>query len=363
MIDKAELRIPRTVPFTESVERYFRPADYASHSAYLRPTGFYAAVGDLREHLGIPAILHRGYKFGNKHESKIELLDTGEMNAERIREVIRQIVKVNPDELELMRVDLCADIPNVPVLWFQKQMRVKAKQFASEMGIMPISAMGRRETETLYFGKRPNLIRVYNKIREWQKQYRKLSRNRRRDADGPSFRETFGHNESETLTRIERQYGGDRIPPELSTLGALFQYAPDYNPFAAVEFLGLQHSVIPKVEDVGVPAYLKGLGFRSLIETQGLQQARAMIAKHSHGNCSRYMEQLERFIPGLGTESLTPEKLFESYRESIRKQIQTLNGDVLNIAPRGSETSTSTSVAPAVINDSQVCEGEICPCL
>ena len=85
--------------------------------------------------------------------------------------------------------------------------------------------MGRRGVETIYFGKRPNVIRVYNKVAERQYQYsRMLARAKRNNipvTELQTFEQIYGHSPTGcVLTRVERQIAGGRIPEQIGTFGA-----------------------------------------------------------------------------------------------------------------------------------------------
>src|ERR1700730_10546918 len=104
------------------------------------------------------------------------------------------------------------------------------KRFAAEIGKQEYMRMGMKTAETLYFGKRPNCVRIYNKITEFQHQYRQLQRRSSDAAEIPPFEEIYGYPErGVTLTRVERQIGS-RMPKTVQTFGD-FRSLPDFNPF------------------------------------------------------------------------------------------------------------------------------------
>ena len=63
--------------------------------------------------------------------------------------------------------------------------------------------------ETVYFGKRPNCYRIYDKIAEFRYQFARLKPDE--GLEKPPFEELYGYPETGViLTRVERQIGGGR---------------------------------------------------------------------------------------------------------------------------------------------------------
>src|SRR5215469_9644621 len=88
--------------------------------------------------------------------------------------------------------------------------------------------MGKGGIQTLYFGKRPNVIRIYDKVAEYKSQYAKLLRDKE-DGAVPTFEEFCGLKETDVITRVERQMGG-KIPEQFSTVEQL-RTLDTYGPF------------------------------------------------------------------------------------------------------------------------------------
>jgi hypothetical protein len=85
-----------------------------------------------------------------------------------------------------------------------------------------------RNVQTLYFGKRPNCIRIYDKLAELRSRALEL----RPDESvllNPIERP------GRVLTRVERQCGGGRIPAEVATVGTLLKNARSLDPFEYLE--------------------------------------------------------------------------------------------------------------------------------
>lgn len=226
MIDKVELRIPNFIHFAGPFNRLFRDLRNDPKGPF-HPSQHYMTVGDLRD-FGYPAILHMHNVHDKRGNHKLELVETGAMAYSQMRHEIERVfaVNTNRDGLELMRLDLAADIEGVPVSWFERNIQAKWKRFTAGIGTIgePVefSEMGSKGIQTFYFGRRPNVFRIYDKVAERQYRYRQwIARARRRgtpDAEIPTFEQMFGHSESSfILTRVERQMAAGKVPEVLST--------------------------------------------------------------------------------------------------------------------------------------------------
>ena len=124
------------------------------------PAKGYECASDLRE-CGFNANLNlccRADKVGNH---KLELIDVAKMNRDQILQEIGGIFDVDRYSLAVMRVDFAVDVPNLPVQWFRESVRVEHKRHrAAVAGERYYSEMGTGNIQTMYFGKRPNCIRI-----------------------------------------------------------------------------------------------------------------------------------------------------------------------------------------------------------
>jgi hypothetical protein len=126
-------------------------------------TRHYLAVADLRP-FGYDAVLHAHCKHGVKGNHKLELTGTGRRAFSELVKEIQRIFMVDTMRLELMRVDLTADIVGIPVAFFQDAFRAAYKQVANDIEKADqFVRMGRGEIQTIYLGSRPNCFRIYNK--------------------------------------------------------------------------------------------------------------------------------------------------------------------------------------------------------
>jgi hypothetical protein len=314
VIDKADLRIPAHAQFS----REFGPlySYCARDPAIFRPSPHYMNTCDLRP-LGFPCILHLYCTHTKAGDHKLELIDTGEMSFPQIQREILRVFDIDPGQLRLMRLDLAADVPDVAVAWFRRNARVKWKQWQSAIGTIQYSEMGRRKVETLYFGKRPNCVRIYDKISEWRHQYDQTARRSSDAAELPSFEERFGHSPGSVLTRVERQIGGGRLPKEIDRVGKLWDLE-DFDPFDRIE-LTVRETPEPNIEDYDVMQYLTGIGLRSKVDEIGMQETRSWLNSRSQRNASRVLKQYAEFLPRDG--GIDSPQLRERFRDSVRRQL------------------------------------------
>jgi hypothetical protein len=320
VIDKIELRVPQWAHFTPDVQSLVREIDYAGGLCRVKRSAHYQGVADLRS-LGIDAILHAYCKRTEPHNHKLELLDTGTKSYSELEEQIQAVFRIDSEQLGVMRLDLCADVPGIPVIWFQPRVRIKYKRFAGEVGKLQYEKLGSGKIETLIVGRRPNVFRIYDKVAECKMQFRKMTRRANPDSEPLDFEKEFGFAETATLTRIERQYGGKRIPPHLDTFGKL-AHAPEHNPFEPLEILCGEGGAVPSVEECSGPTeYMTGMKMREMILEMGLQQFRAWLNKTSNGNAARIMERYKRFLPSDLAAVISTELIYGIYRKSAMKQL------------------------------------------
>jgi len=217
-------------------------------------------------------------------------------------------------QLEVMRIDLAADVPDIPVDWFRTHMRVLWKRRRAELGEYMIISQG--EGETLYFGKRPNCFRVYNKIAELKEQHKTLARQTSPDAEALTFDETFHTSPDAVLTRVERQIAGGRVPANIRTLSQLVNL-PHFDPFAPVEILP-RASLPSERITTNCILTLAGKEVQRLVNEHGLHRARQLIRYMDPANASRNLKRLELFFEVKSPQTgVSREQLLAFYRKSV----------------------------------------------
>src|SRR5579871_11706 len=166
MIDKIEAMVEPGTDFRGELNELRRAAPWTPYSPIVKPSKFYKAVADLRP-LGFDEMLHIDQKRYGTH--KVEILETGKKGMAEIQSTLEQIVDCDPGACRLGRIDLATDVRDVPLSWFRERTYVEYKQFLcahAKLVDAEMSEMGKKVYQTLYFGKRPSCIRIYDKVAE-----------------------------------------------------------------------------------------------------------------------------------------------------------------------------------------------------
>lgn len=360
MIDKLDVRIPE---FARPGSILAGPLEeLKKHPVPLfRSSKYYQYVCDLREPFGLDAVVHLYLRLGRPNH-KVEMIDAGEKTVQEMAQIMTQLFEVDPWSLEVMRTDLAADIEGVSVPWFKEHAYVNRKQFSSrieksfEMELQFVG-MGSAEAQTLYAGKRPCLIRFYNKLAEWRVQWHKdvikckrfnermegLEMSEEQRYYGrripPTFKEycaarSYQLHDGSVLTRIERQIGGNRVPLEYATLGSL-RYAHEHQPFSGVQITCTEPIQSFDSPPVGVPIrdWFAAIGFEMVKERLGSAQlAHSLVLKHGNGNGKRILESLAESAP-TKRQPLSMEEIQESFVRSTLLQTSNSSQQCVNLAP------------------------------
>ena len=318
MIDKLDLRIPQNAVLRPCIERIFSFDPFLPSAAHAKPAVHYEARTDLRT-IGIDAIFHFRCKHGPKN-SKLEILDVGEKTFSEIVNTIDRVAKVSLDRLGIMRIDLTADVPGVTVPWLKPRVRFKFKRSEREYGQLQYGLVGHGDVETIIAGSRPNVFRIYNKTKECLYQFRGMQRHASLDADPLEFEKEFGLKETDILTRIERQIGGSRIPPEVATFPCL-QNLPDFNPFTSLEIISSGQPFLPSPQDCDGLEFYTGMGLQAEAQRMGMQGFRKQLNKQTKGNAARTLERYSRFFPDGHEFPISIQQIVEACKQSTIKQL------------------------------------------
>lgn len=317
MFDKVEVRIPQWADFRPAFQFIVRDFRFPHPCGYVRPSRFYTGVIDLRL-FGVDAILHAGYRFGTRKDHKLELLQTGKKSLRTMAAIISAVFDVSPNELLIMRIDYASDLYGLPVEWLHRSLRVKFKRTQNERGDLDYETVGGKKLEYLRFGKAPNCIRAYDKPAECKARWRAILK--AVWPETPTFEQTFGFPEDTVLSRIERQAGGGRVPPECSTFAKLYQ-ADGFNPFSNIELVPTTEIPLPDCTHHDPSDAVRILGIDALVRRMGLQNARALLNRD--GNGKRLMQPYLDYVNSASERSSLSEKqIYETYRDSARRQIQ-----------------------------------------
>jgi hypothetical protein len=381
MIDKIEAMVERGTSFRGELDELRRASPWDPYFPALRPSKFYKAVADLRP-FGFDAMLHIDQKRYGTH--KVELIETGKKGMEEIESTLERIVDCDPGGCRLGRIDLAADVRDVPLSWFREHTFVQYKQFLcahSKFAEAEFSEMGKKVYQTLYFGKRPSCIRIYDKVAEriahfelWKKREIRAAKKswlkglegRQRGSEGvgplrlpdfptvqeflrvelPEIQSELGASVPQqpdllpgtslpkqpvlnfpVVTRVENQFGG-RVPESLETIGEMRKNALDFNPFARMKIVAGQ-TIPPGLFDrdatgryrFSVPNWCFCMFVHQNWNLVGASQMRQMLNRDRNGK--RYLERMGEFVPDGESEcvGVSESELYERYRSSITRQL------------------------------------------
>jgi hypothetical protein len=341
MIDKVEVRVPRETVFSPE---YFRVHKHIAKDpgGPFHRTLHYESVADLSPY-GFSAIVHLFNKHGEGNH-KLELLESGKRTLSESADIIQRVFDLTDakrDALVNMRIDATADIAGVPVGYFSKHMFVKGKRWTREVGKYGDDLwqrMGSYGIQTVYEGRPPNMIRVYDKPAEtrqlYEKRYRRALLEAKKKARGGPIRLDFPDYETEypypdgcVVTRVERQMAAGRVPEVLATFGDL-RNSLSIHPFEKLQLME-GASEFPKREDYRPDVWRRGLELREVRLEQGCSLMRRWLNKKSKGNASRILRTCGDIVFAQTEEeqedfngSITTQDIFDSYCESTARQLE-----------------------------------------
>lgn len=317
MIDKADVKVPYSTNFRAAFRFVPDELRFAGLSSVVRRSRDYQGVIDLRR-FGFDAILHAYFRHRGCQNHKLELIDTGEKSLDEMAGIISGVFEVDPEQLPLMRVDFAADLFGIPVTHLYESLRVKLKRSADAIGELDYETIGGRRLEYFRYGKSPNCLRVYDKVAECRARRPEILKRVSQDAEDPTFEDMFGFPENATLTRVERQAGGGRLPEQVSTFGDL-RDAANFHPFENVEIIPNEFPY-PDPMRIGPSRTLKLIGTYEYVRRYGLQQARAAL--NCNRNAKRIFDDLALYSSEVrASRELSVDSIVNSYRETAQAQI------------------------------------------
>ena len=319
-LDKLNLIMPRGMHLNRTFARHWNNPENVKLFK-IRPGEGYHKTGDLRD-VGLDLRLSCGLKWNDKAGMKVEVLGMGAKTYSDVDSLLRHVVDGDPDEGELVRVDLTADLEGIRVKEFERAMYVKYKQTSQTEYHDGVTRNFRRgRGDTLYFG-RKDQTRIYNKTEHRKVLLIALNKRRRRFNEPPkSFVEEYGYEPTEIRTRVERQCG-ERAAERLwgvKHLGEIHRLA-DVNPFANFKFV--QDAKRGKELEQMAPVMQLLLSLlREKTEETSVSETRCYVRQFYENprSCRKFLQENERFfmLPTL----LSTELLTTQYRRSIIKQL------------------------------------------
>jgi hypothetical protein len=127
-------------------------------------------------------------------------------------------------------------------------------------------------------------------VAEYKDQLRKLRRQRGKEADELTLETEFGISKNAVITRVERQFGGHRIPALVDCFGQLSRL-PEFDPFTNIEICNGTGARVPTIPECGLDMWLAGTRLRELQAKMGESQFRRWLSANSVGNSARYRKQ------------------------------------------------------------------------
>lgn len=345
MIDKADFRIPRGRKMTEEFSNKFKHANALRsplHDPKLagqvwKPSKYYDMLGDFTEY-ELPVMLHWSCKMTKTQDHKVEILGTGDRPYSEIREILGRMFQGDPEDLELLRVDLTADVPSVPVRWFKEKTYVAGKQTFREIGTVPsipYMAIRKGNAETLYAGVKPNQMRIYDKVGEQYAQYQRYVRRETNAAKMsllddhvveipliPTFKERHGFDIGQILTRVERQvHGRDLEKLRLHKLESLLT-CDTLEPFKALRFFAEEPDDNLSIAQWGWRDWHAGLNMKRMCEEMGAVDFRKMMQAELGTNFYREWQKFAPFLRGKSKiVGITSARLQDEYIRSTYLQM------------------------------------------
>lgn len=377
MIDKIEAMIEPNTHFRGELNSFDWGLRDNPFCQTVHPSKFYHAVADLRP-FGYDAMLHYQQKRYGTH--KVELFETGKKGMAEIQNTLERIVDCDPGDCRLGRIDLCADVRDVSLSWFRDHTYVQYKQFICAHAKViedEQTEMGKKIYQTLYFGKRPSCVRIYDKVAEriahyelWKRRELRAARRDWKDqvevegvdkvgplllpefptvqewlaVELPDLRsECVPERTADLLlgatlpeqnllhfpvvTRVENQFGG-RVPGSLITMGEMRKNVLDFNPFERMKLVN--GSVIPPgVFDrdasgayrFAVKDWLAYMFVHQNWKMLSAAQMWSILNRDRHGR--EYLSKMKEFLPieDDGSLGISETELYDRYRGSISRQL------------------------------------------
>ena len=329
VIDKLDLRVPGGTPFTESFGRLYGRMSWDAKR--WRKSQYYSASASFDD-CGLDVLLHMHCTMGDKDIHKMEILRSGEKTYAEMVHLCGRVFDCDPERLGIMRVDLTADVADVPVDWFKRHTLVQAKQTRREIGsVQTYQTVTKGRAETLYAGVKPNQIRIYDKVAERRMQYGKyLQKFHRMSAENgfaeslqpTSFEAMYGHNDAATITRVERQVAARDIEKMgLVTLKSLTR-ADLLDPFKKMLFFDSPR-FDERIEDWGFTDWCVGMHLQQRVRELGYSETYSWLRAQHGKNFDRAKKKYAAFlrVPD-NVVSIDAARLRNEYRQSSYRQLQ-----------------------------------------
>lgn len=339
-IDKLDLKIAGGVKLKPKFAKHWGNPDNDTIFKKYRSGGRrLVEAGELgRAFPGVDARLTVGNPFHDNWGAKLEIRETAKKGFSDFVGIFDEIFDGDACLSEVLRGDLKVDVPGVPVPEFERSMYVQRKQTrqteydaAQPPGVD--KAYGRRDGQTLYFGRGDGQVRIYDKLAELK--FKLVEANKQRTRQGQrkkTFAEENGFDPIGILTRVEEQSGGRLFEPRygVRVLGELHKLA-DARPFKNFRFAtdGKGEKELNELDPLTRCAVM---AMREYVKSHSAVEAREFLCQVYVPNESRTKASVDRlrrrFIqkyehlflrPAIAMVGTT--YLVDKYRESVRRQL------------------------------------------
>ena len=245
--------------------------------------------------------------------------------------ITSKVFACDPKKLGVMRVDLTADVPGVPVDWFKRHTLVKSKQTRREIGsVESYQTITKGRAETLYAGVKPNQIRIYDKVAERRMQYARYCQGFARetaktpflfDVELTSFETMYGHRDDAVITRVERQVSGRDVEKlHITSVGTL-RTAHMLDPFEKMLFFDAQR-FDPRIEDWGFRDWCAGMHLQQRVQQFGVSETLTWMRAQLGKNFDRAKKNFAPFLRVTDNViGIDAGRLKDIYRRSAIRQL------------------------------------------
>jgi hypothetical protein len=186
-----------------------------------------------------------------------------------------QVFKGDADDASILRVDMTADVRGVRVDDLGRMIWGRHKHTnIQHYGEEPTSSYNRFGAQTLYWGKKPRQLRIYDKTLERaQVILRNLHRFEKKNGlPLSSFEQAFGYAMTQIVTRVERQMGARETAEKwgVAKFGQIHELV-NYDPFDNLQFAE-GDVVLTSIEGSQLGTILM---LRERVDRDGLDRTRA----------------------------------------------------------------------------------------
>lgn len=320
-IDKLELRIPAGNHWDNRLEALCKFGVGLNRRQHLMQGNHYRSGFDLIQ-AGLSSLLYCRHR--DTGDSKLVLVGVGGLSFAQIVEKVSVVFGDETLDLSAVRIDLAADVFGYSMAFFRDTVSVARKRSGKEYGTLQYEHAFTGTVETLEYGRRPNLIRIYDKRAQLEAAVRRIRGRMARESELHTQLSAASSSDEAPWTRVERQYGGRGIPKQLATLRAIRDAAREVNPFESITF---HRPAAPSdLSHLSGPKYARCLGLKTMIERDGMPGAIREFNRRSPGKGRRQIEMIINDAKANSAEAFVYPDLQALYLASLERQLAPEDG-------------------------------------